>query len=147
MPDIDAMVRHWREATDEAVVEAAEQLNDFTDEGRSVVLDELQRRGLTVPPPATNEDRADPSLRIEEVEVWRGSGMIAAEPVLAVLHANDIPARTHGEALGQIYSLTLDGLGEVGILVPADRADEALKLLAAGDDGQLALADDEPRDA
>lgn len=147
MPDMDAMARHWREASDEAVLEASEQLDEFTDDGRSVILDELQRRGLTVPPPATKEDRADPSLKIEEVEVWRGSGMIAAEPILAALHANDIPARTQGEALGQIYSLTVDGLGEVGILVPAVRADEALRLLAAGDDGQLALANDEPPDA
>ena len=85
-------------------------------------------------------------MTADEVEVKRVQGMIEAQPVLAVLRANGIPARTRGEALGDIYALTLDGLGEVGILVPADRVDEARALLEAGDDGRLQLRDDEPSD-
>ena len=79
-----------------------------------------------------------------EIEVARVQGMIEAQPVLAVLRANGIPARTRGEAVGAVYGLTLDGLGEVGILVPAERADEARELLAAGEHGDLALGDNEP---
>jgi hypothetical protein len=81
---------------------------------------------------------------MDEVEVYRAQGMIEAQPVLAVLRANGIPARTRGEAIGAVYALTLDGLGEVGILVPADRADEARALLAAGEHGDLALGADDP---
>lgn len=83
-------------------------------------------------------------MNADEVEVRRVQGMIEAQPILAVLRANGIPARTRGEAVGAVYGLTLDGLGEVGILVPADRAGEARDLLAAGDHGELALRDNEP---
>jgi hypothetical protein len=80
----------------------------------------------------------------DEVEVKRVQGLIEAQPILAVLRANGIPARTRGEALGAIYALTLDGLAEVAILVPADRAEEARELLAAGEHGDLALRENEP---
>jgi hypothetical protein len=82
----------------------------------------------------------------DEVEVIRVQGMIEAQPILAVLRANQIPARTRGEAVGAVYGLTLDGLGEVGILVPAEWAEEARELLAAGEHGDLALREDEPGD-
>ena len=141
MTDMDAMMRHWSEASDEALLEAAQQLDEFTDQGRSILLDELRRRGLTVPALATDADNGDPLAPAEEIEVWRGNGMILADPILAVLRANGIPARTRGEAFGRIYGLTLDGLGEVDIIVPADRAEEARGLLTAGEEGSLAAAD------
>jgi hypothetical protein len=77
-----------------------------------------------------------------EAEVLRVSGHINAEPVVAALRANGIPARMVGEALGSVYGLTLDGLGEVAILVPAEHAAEARELLEAGDVGDLELDDD-----
>ncbi len=141
MFDPDAMMRHWREASDEALLEAAQRLDEFTDQGRSIVLDEFRRRGLAIPQPSTNADHGDPLAPAEEIEIWRGNGMVQADPILAVLRANGIPARTRGEAFGRIYGLTLDGLGEVGIIVPADRAEEARGLLAAGEEGSLAAAD------
>jgi hypothetical protein len=82
----------------------------------------------------------------DEVEVVRVQGMIEAQPILAVLRANGIEARTRGEAVGAIYGLTMDGLGEVGILVPAERADEARELLAAAEHGDLRAGDDEAGD-
>ena len=78
-----------------------------------------------------------------EVEVKRVQGMIEAEPILAVLRANGIPARTRGEAVGAVYGLTLDGLGEVGILVPTEPRGRGPELLAAGEHGDLALGDNE----
>lgn len=77
-----------------------------------------------------------------EIELLRVQGQINAEPILAALRANGIPARTVGEALGSVYGLTLDGLGEVTIVVPLDFEEQALELLAAADADQLALADD-----
>jgi hypothetical protein len=77
-----------------------------------------------------------------EVELLRVQGRIAAEPILAALRANGIPCRLQGEALGSVYGLTLDGLGEVAILVPAEHADAAHELLEAGAAGDLAVAPD-----
>jgi len=77
-----------------------------------------------------------------EIELLRVQGQLNAEPILAALRANGIPARTVGEALGSVYGLTLDGLGEVTIVVPIEHEERALELLAAADGDQLALADD-----
>ena len=79
-----------------------------------------------------------------EIEVLRVQGAINAEPILSALRANGIPARTRGEALGSVYGLTLDGLGEVAILVPAEHEAAARELLAAGEREELRVADDEP---
>jgi len=78
-----------------------------------------------------------------EVEVLRVQGAINAEPILSALRANGIPARSRGEALGSVYGLTLDGLGEVAILVPVEHEDAARELLAAGELDQLRISDDE----
>jgi hypothetical protein len=77
-----------------------------------------------------------------EIELLRVQGQINAEPILAALRANGIPARTVGEALGSVYGLTLDGLGEVTIVVPIEHEEQALELLAAADADQLTIADD-----
>ena len=77
-----------------------------------------------------------------EVELLRVDGAINAEPILAALRANGIPARTVGEALGSVYGLTLDGLGEVTIVVPIEHEEQALELIAAAEGDQLALTDD-----
>jgi len=42
------------------------------------------------------------------------------------------------ESLGRVMGITVDGLGEVRILVPNERADEAKELLApSADDEQV----------
>ncbi len=78
----------------------------------------------------------------EEVGIARVPGKIAAEPVLAALRANGIDARARGEAAGELYGLTLDGMGEVSILVSSDQADAARELLKAADLGELRLGDE-----
>lgn len=77
-----------------------------------------------------------------EAELLRVQGQLNAEPILAALRANGIPARTVGEALGSVYGLTLDGLGEVVVLVPAEHEPAARELLAAAEAHQLEVADD-----
>jgi hypothetical protein len=77
-----------------------------------------------------------------EVELLRVQGRVTAEPILAALRASGIPCRLQGEALGSVYGLTLDGLGEVAILVPAEHADAARTMLEAGAAGDLAVAPD-----
>ncbi|NWG14714.1 MAG: DUF2007 domain-containing protein [Acidobacteria bacterium] len=66
-----------------------------------------------------------------------------AEAIVAALRGSGIPARAHGEAVGAIYALTLDGLGEVSIFVPEDRLEQAQAVLAAGEHGELLLGDNE----
>ena len=78
----------------------------------------------------------------DEVELLRLQGRINAEPILAALRANGIPCRLQGEALGSVYGLTLDGLGEVAILIPAEHAEAARALLEAGAAGELAVPPD-----
>jgi hypothetical protein len=78
-----------------------------------------------------------------EVEILRVQGAVNAQPILAALRANGIPARSRGEALGSVYGLTLDGLGEVAILVPVEFESQACELLAAGDREELRISDDE----
>ncbi len=80
-----------------------------------------------------------------EVEILRVQGSINAEPVLAALRANGIPARTRGEALGSVYGLTLDGLGEVAILVATEHEAAARELLDAAGREELRISDDEPQ--
>ena len=78
-----------------------------------------------------------------EVEVLRVEGAVNAEPILAALRANGIPAAVVGEAAGRVYGLTLDGLGSVGVVVPAEFEQQARDLIAAGELHQLEVNDTE----
>ena len=68
-----------------------------------------------------------------EDEKWKvahiSSGMINANIVAGRLETDGIPVKLRYEAVGVIYGLTLDGLGEVRVMVPSSylkRAREAL---------------------
>jgi len=76
-----------------------------------------------------------------EVEILRTLGGVNADTIVAALRGNGIPARAHGEAIGRVYALTMDGLGEVSILVPAEYAEQAREVLAAAELGTLELSD------
>jgi hypothetical protein len=74
-----------------------------------------------------------------EVKLVRVPGGIEAESIVAALRGNGIPARVQGEAVGAIYGLTLDGLGEVSIFVPKELLEDAKSVLAAAERGELLL--------
>ena len=58
-PDgLAALERFWAERSDEALEEAAHELLDYTEEGQRVIRDELRRRSIPVPQPASQEDEA-----------------------------------------------------------------------------------------
>jgi hypothetical protein len=82
----------------------------------------------------------------KEVVLIRIPGGINAEAIVTSLHGRGIAARSHGEAVGPIYGLTLDGLGEVSILVPEECLEEAKSILAAGEHGDLLLSDSDAAD-
>jgi hypothetical protein len=79
-----------------------------------------------------------------EVEVLRTLGGVNADTIVAALRGNGIPARVRGEAIGTVCALTLDGLGEVSILVPAEFAEQAREVLAAAERGILDLGAADP---
>ncbi len=87
------------------------------------------------------------SSQSNEVKLVRVPGGINADSILAALHGSGIPARSYGEIVGEIYGLTLDGLGEVTIVVPEEHLEEAKAVLAAGEHGDLLLGDNDPVDA
>jgi len=70
-------------------------------------------------------------------------GQFAEEQVRAFLEANGIPTEVRGETLRATYGISIDGLGSVEILVPADKAEEARDLLNQAEAGALSLAADE----
>ncbi len=76
------------------------------------------------------------------VVVSTAQGQFDESQLRAFLEANGIPTQTRGETLRNTHGLTLDGLGAVEILVPADQADAARELLAQAERGELRLADD-----
>ncbi len=86
------------------------------------------------------------SSQSNEVELIRVPGGINAESIVLALRGRGIPARAHGEAVGTIYGLTLDGLGEKAILVPEEYLEEARSILDAGEHGELLLGENDSVD-
>ena len=56
-------------------------------------------------------------------------GLLPAQVIKTKLETADIPVLLDYESLGPIMGITVDGLGEVRILVPDERADEARALI------------------
>ena len=63
------------------------------------------------------------------VEVCVTSGLLQAEVIKGKLEANDIPVLLQYESLGPVMGLTVDGLGQVQVLVPEEKADAARALI------------------
>lgn len=62
-------------------------------------------------------------------EVLARLSQMEAEIYRAALETAGIPSYELGETVGRIYGLTSSDLGEVALLVPADRLTEAQELL------------------
>jgi hypothetical protein len=77
--------------------------------------------------------------------VYRASGLLRAQVIKGRLEASGIPAVLDYESLGPTLGVTVDGLGEVRVLVPVDRAGEARELIAIEEEDDDVLdIDDEP---
>jgi len=73
--------------------------------------------------------------------VYRASGLLRAQVIKGRLEVSGIPAALDYDAVSQVFGITIDGLGEVRVLVPVERVDEARELIAAGDDEGTAAID------
>ena len=84
-------------------------------------------------------------LQREGLEViYQAQGMLEAEAVKGRLETSGIPAALDYESIGRTFGLTIDGLGEVRILVSIERAAEARELLRISADNPNDEADFEP---
>ena len=75
------------------------------------------------------------------IVVHIAQGEFEEDQVRAFLEAHDIPTEVRGEALRKTHGLVLDGLGQVEVLVPPDRAADARDLLERVRSGDLELSD------
>ena len=78
------------------------------------------------------------------VVVYRAQGMWEAEAVKGRLETSGIPALLDYESVGPVLGITIDGLGEVRVLVPIDRAEDAHELLRSPIEGEEDEAAPEP---
>jgi len=70
--------------------------------------------------------------------VCSASGMPNAKIIAGRLETEGIPVELRYDAAGTIYGLTVDGLGEVKITVPADLLEKAREILErVYDEGDL----------
>lgn len=70
--------------------------------------------------------------------VATASGMAQANIIVGRLESEGIPTKLHYEAAGAIYAITIDGLGEVRILVPVADWERAKEILSRSyDEGDL----------
>ncbi len=74
--------------------------------------------------------------------VYRASGLLTAQVIKGRLEASGIPAVLDYESLGPTMGITVDGLGEVRVMVPIDRVAEARELLAVEDEEADPESDD-----
>jgi hypothetical protein len=75
------------------------------------------------------------------VTVYKACGQPEAEIVKGRLEVEEIPAILKYESLGSVYGLTIDGLGQVEVLVPAKYADLAREILAGNEDPDQGRSD------
>jgi len=69
------------------------------------------------------------------VEVYRAAGEIEAQVIKGLLESYGIPCFLKGDAARTIYGLTVDGLGEVRIMVQESMAEEARRLIRGKEHG------------
>lgn len=71
------------------------------------------------------DDRADPELTIVYIE----HGLLRAQVIKAKLEDAGIPVLLKYESVGPVMGITVDGIGEVRILVPSRYANAARALI------------------
>ncbi len=69
------------------------------------------------------------SKRKDFVVVYRAQGELEASVIKTHLESEGIPVMLQYESAGRVFGLTVDGLGEVRILVPQELAEEAKRII------------------
>lgn len=63
------------------------------------------------------------------ISIYKANNQIEAELIKGMLEVEGIPALLKYESLGQVYGLTIDGLGQVDVQVPVKFAQDAERLI------------------
>lgn len=77
----------------------------------------------------------------EPVEVFVAANDLEAQVIKSFLESNDIPVLLQGDAVSKIYGLTVGGLAEVRVYVPAPLAPKAIELLEQAEEAAEDEAD------
>ena len=77
----------------------------------------------------------------EWIVVHTAQGELEETQVRSFLAAHGIQTTTRGEALRKTHGLTLDGLGQVEILVAPEHEETARRLLEEAERGEFTLED------
>ncbi len=72
---------------------------------------------------------------MEWVRVKRVQGMVEANIIKGLLEANGVPVRLKHETAAVLFGLTLNGLGEVEILVPENYKNYAKRIIETSQEG------------
>jgi hypothetical protein len=67
------------------------------------------------------------------VVIAKVQGELKASVLKSHLESEGIPVMLQYESLGRVYGITIDGLGEVSILVPQEHAEEARNIIEPSD--------------
>ena len=65
------------------------------------------------------------------VQVYKARGELEAQVIKGLLESHDIPCLFQSNTASSVHAFAIDGLGEVKIMVPEDRAEEAKELIEA----------------
>jgi hypothetical protein len=71
---------------------------------------------------------------VELVTVYSSMGMLRAQVMRGKLEANGVPVFLKYESVGQVFGLTVDGLGLVEVKVPVELAEAARALIREDED-------------
>jgi hypothetical protein len=71
----------------------------------------------------------------EFVEISRVQGDLQASVIKSHLESEGIPVLLRYESAGRVFGLTVNGLGEVRVLVPQGLAEEAKRIIEPRDEG------------
>jgi hypothetical protein len=78
----------------------------------------------------TETDRENDESQAQAMETaCTASGEMEAETIKSALEAAGIPAELRIEAAQRLFAVTVDGLGAVRVMVPADRLQEAKEII------------------
>lgn len=69
------------------------------------------------------------------VHVYTARGEAELAVILSLLESENIKAKVARESVGRLYALSMDGLGEIKVFVPADSAEKATELIESGEKG------------
>lgn len=70
-------------------------------------------------------------MKSDLVVISRVQGEVTANIIKSHLESEGIPVLLKWESVGRVFGLTVDGLGQVKILVPQEFADEAKHIIQA----------------